>query len=108
MPRPSLLYAQPPESGERLELPLKALTEGFEVSFAEFGIIWVFVRIGQRHEDHPPFECLEGTSVDASQTSEEIPAACPGEAPYPVFDAPTAAPMRTLPVAGSSVLEGKC
>jgi hypothetical protein len=67
----------PPEASEVFKLPLQALAEGFEVSLAEFGILWVFVGIGQRHEDHPPLECPEGSPVDACKTSEEVPAACP-------------------------------
>ncbi len=94
MPCSSLLYAKPPQGGERLVLPLKALSERFEVSFAKFGIIWVFVGVGQRHEDHPPLEGPERTSVDASETSEEVCAACPGEAPHPVSDASTTTRTR--------------
>ena len=47
VPRPPLLYAKPLESGEGLELPLKALPEGLEVSFAVLRILWVFVGVGQ-------------------------------------------------------------
>src|SRR5215217_2595947 len=75
---PSPLYTQPQESSEGLELPLKSLTEGFEVTLAEFGILWELLWVGQRHEDDPPSE------------------------------GPTAAPMRTEPVLGSGVLEGEC
>ena len=59
---------------------------------ADLRVIWIFVRIGQRHEDHPP---PEGAPVDARQTSEEVPAACPGEAPYPVSDASTVTLRKT-------------
>jgi hypothetical protein len=52
------------------------------VSFAEFGIIWEFVRVGQRHEDHPSPKRLERSSIDASETPEEVCAACFGETPY--------------------------
>jgi hypothetical protein len=107
VPCASPLYTQPPESGEGLELPLKALAEGFEVSFAEFGIIWEFMRVGQRHEDDPPFEGPEGSSVDARQPPQEIPAACSGETPYPLSDAPTATRRRTGPVPNPGVLEGE-
>ena len=108
MPCASPLYTQPPESGEGLELPLKALAEGFEVSFAEFGIIWEFMRVGQRHEDDPPFEGPEGASVDARETPEEVPAACPGETPYPVSNTITATPMKTELVLSSGDFEGEC
>ena len=105
---PSPLYTQPQESSEGLELPLKSLTEGFEVTLAEFGILWELLWVGQRHEDDPPSEGPEGASVDARQPPQEIPASCSGEATHPVSDAPTAAPMRTEPVLGSGVLEGEC
>jgi hypothetical protein len=107
MPCTSLLYAQPPESSEWLVLPLKTLTEGLEVSLAEDGILWVFPRVGQRHEDDPPFEGPEGVSVDASQTSEEVPTACLGEALYPGSNASAETPMRTEPVTCLGLLEGE-
>src|SRR5215204_1033998 len=69
MPCPSSLYAHPPESSEGPELPLKALAEGFEVSLAEFGFLWVFVRVGQGHEDDLSSEVLEGTSVHPNRLS---------------------------------------
>ena len=75
MPGPPLLYTKPPESGEGPVHPLKALVQSFEVTFTADWILWVFVRIGQRHEDHPPFEGPEGASVDACQASEEVCAA---------------------------------
>ena len=67
-----------------------------------------FVGVSQRHEDHPPFERPEDVSVDASETSEEVPTAFPGEAPYPLSDASTAMDTKTEPVVGSGVLEGEC
>jgi hypothetical protein len=76
----SPLYTQSPESSEGPELPLKALAEGFEVSLAEDGILWVFPRVGQGHEDDAPSEGSKRSSIDASETSEEVPTACPGEA----------------------------
>jgi hypothetical protein len=88
VPRPPLLYAKPLESGEGLELPLKALPEGLEVSFAVLRILWVFVGVGQGYRDEPSLESPEGGSVDASETPEEISAACPGEAPYPALIPP--------------------
>jgi hypothetical protein len=108
VPRPSLLDTQPPEGGEGLELPLKALSERFEVSLAEFGIIWIFVGVGQRHEDHPPLEGPECPSVDGGQTSEEICAACPREALYPVSNTSTTTRRRIPVVPGCGVLEGEC
>ena len=108
MPCPSLLYTHPPESGEGLELPLKALSERFEVSFAEFGVLWVYVRVGQSHEDDPPFEGFEGPSVDARETPQEVPTACPGEAPYPISAASATTHRRTTVISGCAVLEGEC
>src|SRR5215212_4082778 len=104
----SLLYTKPPEGGERLVLPLHALAQGYQVALADIGIIWVFVRVGQCHEDHPPFECPEGASVDASQTPEEVPTACPGEAPYPISAASATTHRRTTVISGCAVLEGEC
>jgi hypothetical protein len=114
MSGPSLLYTHPPEGSEGPELPLKALSERFEVSLTEFGILWEVLRLGQRHEDNPSSEGPEGVSVDCRQTSEEIPAAFPGETPHPISEASTAMPLRTelvtcfgvLGVLG--VLEGEC
>ncbi len=63
------------------------------------------MRVGQRHEEESPFEGPEGASVDARDTSEEVCAACPGEAPYPLSDASTATPMSTEPVLSSGVLK---
>ena len=108
MPGTSHLYTQPPEGGEGPELPLEALTEGFEVPLAEFRVLWVFMRVGQGHEDDAPFERPEGASVYASETSEEVLAACPGEAPYPVSHASNMTLRRTEPVTGLGILEGKC
>ena len=107
MPGSSLLYAKPPESGEEPELPLEALTEGFEVTFTENGVLWVFPRVGQRHEDDPSFDGLEDSPVDASEAAQEVHSACPGEAPYPVSVASTETPMRTEPVTRLGILEGE-
>jgi hypothetical protein len=76
------------------------------VILAEFGILWVMLGVGQRHEDDPPFEGPEGTSVEARETPEEIPAACPGEAPYPISNTSTTTRRRTELVTGLGVLEG--
>src|SRR5688572_26851806 len=75
---PLLWIPKPPDSGEGPILPLKALAEGFEVTFTKDGILWVFPRVGKRHEDHPPSEGLERGSIDACETPEEVSAACPG------------------------------
>jgi hypothetical protein len=108
MPCPPLLYAQPPEGGEGSELPLKSLTEGFQVVLAEFGVLWIFVGVGQGYRDELSLERPECASVDASKTSEEVPAACPGEAPYPISDASTATPTSPEPVLGNRILKGEC
>src|SRR5215213_197712 len=108
VPCPSLLYTHPPESGEGPVLPLKALAQSLEVSLADDGILWVFPRVGQRHEDDPPFEGSEGASVDASQMSEEVPTACLGETPYLISAASSETPMRSEPVTCLGILEGEC
>src|SRR5215207_4247449 len=107
MPCSSLLDTQPPESGDSAILPLTALSERFELSFAEFGILWVFARIGQRHEDHPSPNALERASVDTRQTPEKISAACPRETPYSVSNTSTTTPRRTPVVPVCGVLEGE-
>jgi hypothetical protein len=63
--------------------PSKALTEGFQVILADLRILWAFVGVGQGYRDEPSLEGPEGGSVDACETSEEVPAARPGETPYP-------------------------
>jgi hypothetical protein len=108
VPCPSPLDTHPPESGEGPVHPLKALVQSFEVTFTAGWILWVFSRVGQRHEDDPPFEGLECTSVDASQAPEEVPAACLGEIPYPISNTTTATPMRTELVLNNGILEGEC
>src|SRR5215204_3330197 len=108
VPRTSLLYTHPPESGEGPVHPLKALVQSFEVTFTAGWILWVFPRVGQRHEDHPPLEGPEGSSVDTRQPPQQIPAACPGEAPYTVSNTSTAPHRRTPVVPGCGVLEGEC
>src|SRR5215204_2000846 len=105
MPRASLLDAQPPEGGEGPELPLESLTEGFQVSLTEDGVLWALMRVGQCHEDNPSLEGSERTSIDARQTPQEVPAACPGEAAHLLSDTTTATPMRTEPDLGSGVLK---
>ena len=75
---------------------------------AEFGILWLVLGVSQRHEDHPPLEGPEGSPVDACETSEEIPPACPGEAPYLISDASTTTPTGTEPVTSLGILEGEC
>lgn len=43
-------------------------------------VLWVFGRVGQGYGDKPSLEGVEGGSVDGGETSEEVPAAYPGEA----------------------------
>src|SRR5829696_7640542 len=95
MPCSPLLYTHPPEGSEGLELPLKALSERFEVSFAEFGILWIFMRVGQCHEDNPSLEGSERASVDTRQAPEEVPAACSGETSYLIPDSSATTHRRT-------------
>jgi hypothetical protein len=78
------------------------------VPLAEFGFLWPFMRVGQGYRDEPPLGRPEGASVDARQTSEEICAAFPGEAPYSISDAPTTTLTRTEPITCLGILEGKC
>jgi hypothetical protein len=59
------LYPQSPEAGEFSEPPGKALAEGFEVSFADFGVLRVLIRISKGHRDETPFISPEGATVDA-------------------------------------------
>ncbi len=108
VPRSSVLYTQPPEASEVTKLPLQALTEGFQVVLTDLGICWVFVGVGQSYGDEPSLEGLECGSIDARQTPEEVPAAFPGETPYPVSDASTTTPTGTEPVTGLGIPEGKC
>src|SRR5215204_420921 len=111
MPCPSLLYTHPPEASELTKLPLQAPTQGFQVVLANLGVLWVCTGIGQRHEDHPPLERPEGSPVDASQTEQEVPTACPGETPYPISYASTVtqrSTRRTKLVTSLRVFEGKC
>jgi hypothetical protein len=82
VPRSSLLYTHPPEGGELTKLPLQAPTQGFQVVLADLGVLWIFVGVGQGYRDEPSLESSESASVDACKTSEEVPAACPGEALY--------------------------
>ena len=107
VPSTSPLNTKPPESSEGPVLPLKALAEGLEVRLADLGILRELRRIGQRHEEETPFEGSEGASVDARETSEEVPATRSGQSPYPVSDAPTPTRTRTGLVPGHGVLEGE-
>src|SRR5215217_2938414 len=107
VPCPSLLNTKPPESSEGPKLPLKALTERLEVSLAKFGILWILLGVGQRHEDNPSSEGPEGASVDACKTSEEVPAAFPRETPNSGSNASTTMCRRTPVVTGCGVLEGE-
>ena len=107
MPGASPLYTQPPESGEGPVHPLKALTEGFQVVLTEFGVLWIFVGVGQSYRDEPSLEGPEGAPVDASETSQEISATCPGEAPYPSPDGSSMIRMRSGPGFYNVILEGE-
>ncbi len=102
------LYAQPPEASEVPALPLQALAEGFEVILTEFRVLWVFVGVGQGYRDEPSLEGPEGAPVDASETSQEICAACPGEAPYPSPESSYIICMRCSPAFYLVILEGEC
>ena len=102
------LYAQPPEASEIPKLPLQALTEGFQVVLADLRVLWVFVGVGQGYRDEPSLEGLECGSIDACQTSEEMPTAFPGEAPYSICGTSTTTPTGTEPVTCLGILEREC
>ena len=106
MPCASRLYLAS-RSSEGPVLPLKTLTKGFEVTFTEFGIIWIFVGVGQGYGDEPSLEGPEGASVDASQTEQEVPAACPGEAPSCLWYLCVTL-RRTELILCNGILEGEC
>jgi hypothetical protein len=108
VPCASRLYAQPPEGSEGPVLPLKALAKGFEVILADLRVLWIFVGVGQRHEDHPPLERPEGSPGDVCETKQEVPSACPGETPYPVSHASTVTLRRTELILSNGFLEGEC
>jgi hypothetical protein len=79
------------------------------VVLADLRVLWIFVGVGQRYEDHPPFEGLEGASVDASETPQEVCAAFPRETPHPISYASTVTQRRTRrsePVTSLRVFEG--
>ncbi len=97
MPCSPLLYTHPPEASKVPKLPLQSLAEGFEVVLAEIGVLWIFVGVGQGYRDEPSLEGPEGAAVDASETSQEISAAWPGEAPYPSPDSSSMIRMRSGP-----------
>ena len=65
------------------------------------------MRVGQCHEDDASLEGPEGSPVDACEASEEVCAALPREAPYPVSDTTTATPARTEPILSNGILEGE-
>jgi hypothetical protein len=102
------LYAQPPETSEVPTLPLQALAEGLQVVLTDLRILWVFVGVGQGYGDEPSLGGPEGTPVDASETSQEISAACPGEASYPSPDSSSVIRMRSSPGFYTVILEGEC
>jgi hypothetical protein len=78
------------------------------VVLTEFRVIWIFVGIGQGNRDEPPLEGPEGSPVDASETPQEVPAACPGETPYLISGASSEMPRRSEPVTCVGLLEGEC
>jgi hypothetical protein len=78
------------------------------VVLADLSVLWIFVGVGQGYRDEPSLEVLEGASVDASQTEQEIPSACPGEAPYPVSGTSTVTLRRTELILSNGLLEGEC
>ena len=47
----------------------KRLRRGFQVVLTEFGVLWVFVRVGQGYRDEPSLEVSEGSPVDAGDTA---------------------------------------
>ena len=75
---------------------------------ADLRVLWIFVGVGQGYRDEPSLEGPEGASVDASQTEQEVPAACPGEAPYPVSGTSTVTLRRTELILSNGLLEGEC
>lgn len=81
MPGSPILNTQPPVTGKVPVHPLKALSEGFEMFLTRFGIPRPLVRIGQGYGEDPTLVSPEGGAVDASHTTQEIPATGPGESP---------------------------
>jgi hypothetical protein len=100
----SLLYAHSPKGGELSVLPLEALTKGFQVVLTDLGILRVFVRIGKGYGDEPPVERPEGSTVDACQASQEVPAAQPGESFYLAPDTLAMLPTGIDLAAGSVIV----
>ncbi len=107
VPRSSLLYTYPPEASELTKLPLQAPTQGFQVVLADLRVLWIFVGVGQGYRDESSLEGIEGASVDASQTCEEVPTACSGEAPYPVSGTSAVTLATTELVTGLGFFEGE-
>ena len=93
----SSLDAHPPEGSEVSVLPLEAFTQSLQVALTDLGIVRIDVRVSQGYGNKPTLERPEGGSVDASETSQEIPAAYPGESLDPSPDA-TMTCMGTDPV----------
>ena len=75
---------------------------------ADLRVLRIFVGVGQGYRDEPSLEGLECGSIDACKTSEEVPTAFPGEAPYPISDASTTMLTRTEAVTSLGILEGEC
>jgi hypothetical protein len=78
------------------------------VVLADLRVLWIFVGVGQGYRDEPSLEGPEGSSVDASETEQEVPAACPGETPYLISGASSKTLTRPEPVPGLGILEGEC
>ncbi len=74
---------------------------------ADLGIVRVIVGVSQSYSDDSDPRGSEGSSVNRSETSEEVPAAHPREAPYPPSNTPTAMSTGTGPrVANIALIEG--
>ncbi len=108
MPRSSLLYTHPPEASELTKPPLQAPTQGLQVVLANLRGLWIFVRVGQGYRDESSLEGLERSSVDASQTEQEVPSACLGETPYLISGASSETLTKPEPVTCLGILEGEC
>jgi len=77
------------------------------VVLADLRVLWIFVGVGQGYRDEPSLERPEGASVDTSQTEQEVPSACPGEAPYLTSSASTVTLRRTELMLSNGLLEGE-
>ena len=101
-----LLYAHPPESGERPVLPLQTFAEGLQMPLADLRIFRVFVGIGKGYGDELSLEAPEGPTVDAGKASQKIPAAFAGEPFYLLPDTPAIARTGIDLTPASVILQG--